>query len=233
MKKTNNVKKIARGVTLSLGMLTAALFVTLFGIQNAHALITTSMDIGSTGSNVTELQTYLATDANIYPSKLVTGYFGALTQAGVQRFQTAQGIVSSGTPGTTGYGRVGPQTIMRLNSLIGSGSVFQNPSDAAPISSAPSIQIGRTSITMMWSTNEPAQGQIYYDTTPLRSDEATGPRQLPYVSGVYVVDNGGMINHSLTIQNLQPNTVYYYLTRSIDNVGNMSMTWPSTFRTNQ
>lgn len=233
MQKKHNVKKIVRTAILTMGMLTTALFVTLFGIQNAHALITASMDVGSTGSNVTELQTYLATNASIYPSGLVTGYFGPLTQAAVQRFQTAQGIVSSGTPGTTGYGRVGPQTMMRLNSLMGSPGIPQTSWDTAPTGSTPLIQLGRTNVTVTWSTNEAAQGQIYYDTKPLRADEVTGPRQLPFVSGVSVVDGGGTINHSLTIQNLQPNTVYYYLTRSIDSVGNMSMTWPGTFRTSQ
>jgi peptidoglycan hydrolase-like protein with peptidoglycan-binding domain len=39
-----------------------------------------------------------------------TGYFGPLTQEAVQKWQAAHGIVSSGTPDTTGYGAVGPST---------------------------------------------------------------------------------------------------------------------------
>lgn len=76
------------------------------------------MDFGSSGSDVVELQTYLAADTDIYPSGLVTGYFDSYTESAIQKFQTAQGIVSSGTPKTTGYGRVGPKTLVRINTLI-------------------------------------------------------------------------------------------------------------------
>lgn len=40
----------------------------------------------------------------------VTGYFGPLTERLVQAWQASQGIVSSGSPDTTGYGAVGPRT---------------------------------------------------------------------------------------------------------------------------
>ncbi|MFA6278889.1 MAG: peptidoglycan-binding domain-containing protein [Candidatus Paceibacterota bacterium] len=76
-------------------------FVLLFGIGSyvAHAAtIDSQLDFGSTGQEVTDLQTYLSTNINWYPSGLVTGYFGSLTQGGVQKFQTAEGIVSSGSP---------------------------------------------------------------------------------------------------------------------------------------
>ena len=231
MNKTINLRSILRKVFLFGGMLVAVSFVSLSGVQSAEAAILIQLDFGSTGSNVIELQTYLATNASIYPSGLITGYFGPLTQAAVQRFQTAQGIVSSGTPGTTGYGRVGPQTMLRINSLMGN---VQAPWDTVPVLSNPSVQHGTTSAIFSWSTNEPTQGQVYYDSMPLRTDEATGPRQQPYVSGTFALDGGGsQMNHTVTIQNLQANTLYYYLVRGVDSVGNMSMTWPSTFRTNQ
>jgi len=101
----------------------------------------------------------------------------------------------------------------------------------SPILSTASVQIARTSATVSWFTNVPTQGNVFYDTVPLRSDEATGPRQEPYVSGVSIVDGAGQTTHSITIQNLQPNTTYYFLVRSTDGSGNMSMLWPSTFTT--
>lgn len=70
---------------------------------------------GSTGTDVTQLQTYLAKDSSIYPEGLVTGYFGTLTEKAVQRWQAKEGIVSSGTPSTSGYGLVGPRTRSALN----------------------------------------------------------------------------------------------------------------------
>lgn len=213
--------------------MTALALVSFFGVQSAHAMITSQLDLGDRGGEVSELQTYLAQTASIYPEGLVTGYFGQLTKAGVERFQTAYGIISQGTPATTGYGRVGPQTIAKINSLMGGGPSFPTQTywDTVPVLGYPSAQTTNTSATITWTTNEATQGQVYYDTTFIRADEATGPRQQPYISGTSAYDSGGT-NHSVTLQNLQPNTTYYYVTRGIDSVGNMSMTWPnSTFRT--
>lgn len=80
--------------------------VSILGIQSAHVAIARHLDLGTSGSDVTELQTYLSRSPAIYPEGLVTGYFGQLTKAAVERFQTAQGIAFEGTPTTTGYGRV-------------------------------------------------------------------------------------------------------------------------------
>lgn len=234
MNKTINLQTVLRSNLMYLGLMGAIALVSLFGIENAYAAINTQLDLGDSGSQVTELQTYLATNASIYPSGLVTGYFGPLTQAAVQRFQAAQGLVSAGTPSTTGYGRVGPQTAARINSLMGGGTVTQQYWDTAPILSSPAVQYSNNAATFTWTTNEPTQGQVYYDVNPLRSDEATGPRQQPYVSGTAAYDSTGLQTvHTITIQNLQSNTLYYFLTRAVDSVGNMSMTWPSSFRTNQ
>lgn len=225
---------ISRKGILYTGMVMASLLASLLLIQSASAMITSHLDFGDRGEDVTELQTYLATNASIYPSGLVTGYFGALTQAGVQRFQAAQGIVSSGSPSTTGYGRVGPQTMARINALLvsgnnGGGNAFW---DTVPVLSAATVQPGQTTVTISWSTNEPTQGQVYWATSPLQFDEATGPGQRPYVSGALATDAGGLqTSHVVTISNLQANTTYHYLVRAIDSVGNISIIWPSTFRT--
>lgn len=231
MKTTTHIMHASRKGLLLGGMTAAFLLVSLLGIKSAQAMITSTLDIGSNGSQVTELQTYLAGNASFYPSGLITGYYGALTAAGVQRFQAAHSIVSSGTAESTGYGRVGPQTMSLLNSLMGNSTPGVS-FDSAPVLSKPSIQLNGTSATFTWTTNEASQGQVYYDTAPLRADEATGPRQLPFVSGAYSNGSTGQTSHSITVLNLLPATTYYFLTRAIDTNGNMSMTWPSTFRTN-
>ena len=63
-----------------------------------------------TNGEVTKLQQFLAQDPSIYPAGLITGYFGPMTEAAVQRWQARNGVVSSGSPDTTGYGYVGPRT---------------------------------------------------------------------------------------------------------------------------
>lgn len=67
---------------------------------------------------VKRLQKLLAGDTSLYPEGMVTGYFGPLTEKAVQRFQAKYGIVSSGTPETTGFGFVGPKTRAKLNALL-------------------------------------------------------------------------------------------------------------------
>ena len=46
----------------------------------------------------------------------VTGYYGALTQAAVKKYQCDNGIVCSGNESTTGYGMVGNLTKTKINS---------------------------------------------------------------------------------------------------------------------
>ena len=69
-----------------------------------------TLSLGDTGTDVANLQGFLAQNPIIYPEGTVTGYFGMLTQDAVQRWQSAYGIVTSGGPATTGYGAVGPKT---------------------------------------------------------------------------------------------------------------------------
>lgn len=78
---------------------------------------------GTTSANVTALQQFLASDPSIYPEAKVTGYFGALTQAAVGRWQARSGIVSSGSPATTGFGTVGPRTAAAMAASCGGSAV--------------------------------------------------------------------------------------------------------------
>jgi peptidoglycan hydrolase-like protein with peptidoglycan-binding domain len=75
----------------------------------------------SRSSDVTILQNFLITHGYL-ASGNATGYFGPLTTTALQNFQRARGIVTSGTPATTGFGNFGPQTRNAVNSLLGSTS---------------------------------------------------------------------------------------------------------------
>ncbi len=85
-------------------------------------LIGQSLKRGSSGNDVTRLQQFLARDPSIYPEGQVSGYYGALTEAAVQRWQVKYNIVSSGTPGSNGYGVVGPRTAAAIALLCTTGS---------------------------------------------------------------------------------------------------------------
>ena len=70
---------------------------------------------GSTGADVTRLQQFLALDPSVYPEKNISGYYGALTEAAVKRFQCKNKIVCDGDGGSTGYGVTGPRTAAILS----------------------------------------------------------------------------------------------------------------------
>ena len=72
--------------------------------------VSRSIKKGDSGDDVARLQQFLALDPSVYPEALVTGYYGALTEAAVKRFQCKNNIVCEGTPDSTGYGLTGPRT---------------------------------------------------------------------------------------------------------------------------
>lgn len=78
---------------------------------------------GISGSDVSCLQRFLIA-RNLLTADSATGYFGKLTEIAVQRFQTEKGIVSSGTPASTGYGFVGQKTRTYILADVTSPTVF-------------------------------------------------------------------------------------------------------------
>lgn len=98
-------------------------------------LVGRSLKRGVSGDDVRRLQQFLARDASVYPEAIVSGYYGALTEKAVQRWQVKYSIVSSGTPETTGYGVVGPRTAAAIALLCTTGSYggIPGPSAQAPV----------------------------------------------------------------------------------------------------
>lgn len=84
-------------------------------------LIGRSLKLGASGDDVTRLQQFLARDPSIYPEGRVTGYYGALTESAVKRWQVKYNIVSTGTAESTGYGVVGPRTAAAISLLCTTG----------------------------------------------------------------------------------------------------------------
>jgi len=83
------------------------------------------LDFGITDPQVLELQKFLnkqgfalASPGQPGSAGFETSFFGPATQAALKKFQAAQGIVSTGDPVSTGFGRVGPQTLQKIQSLL-------------------------------------------------------------------------------------------------------------------
>lgn len=87
------------------------------------AAFTTQMGVGAQSSSVTSLQTWLT--QNGYYSGPITGYYGSLTRAAVENFQTAHSISA------TGY--VGPLTLAALNANESVTSTSGNASEIAQL----------------------------------------------------------------------------------------------------
>ncbi len=104
------------------------------------------MKKGDSGQSVVALQDFLA-KSGVYSPSLITGYFGPATQAGVQRWQALNGVISYGTPATTGYGLVGPSTLRAMHRGC-PGGIYTGPSgslNAGTSSSTPKTKTPKTS----------------------------------------------------------------------------------------
>jgi len=212
---------------LRIGFASAGTFLALLIVSSAmaHAAIDSHMSVGSTGSDVTQLQQFLATNSQIYPAGIVSGYYGSLTQAAVVQFQVAYGIPQ--------VGQVGPITEAKVNNIMASG--FGLNTTAPTISNLSVSQVNPTSAEINWTTDKLARGQVFYSTSPIQANEATGPYQLPYIGGAAaaVNSNVGVSNTQFVeLSGLQPNTFYYFIIRAIDNSGNVSMSKTQSFQTN-
>lgn len=191
------------------------------------ATLTRSLELGSTGSDVSSLQTFLAQDPTIYPQGLVTGYFGSLTKSAVSNFQARNEIET--------VGRVGPVTLpiinyQMVNGMNGNGTIAGTVSQA-PIISNVGVNVGRNDTTVSWYTNEAAKGVLYYSSSPLILSERPNAVDVTGASAL-MTDINLRTSQSIMAQNLQSNTTYYYIIYSTDQMGNVSVTWPSTFHTN-
>ena len=94
-------------------------------------VINQNLSLRSLGSEVTKLQSILATDSSIYPEGIISGYFGSLTQKAVQRFQCKYENICSGTPEANGYGAVDMNTRLKIEEVFG-GSTNDSPGNNTP-----------------------------------------------------------------------------------------------------
>lgn len=206
----------------------------------AYNTVDSQLDFGETNASVTNMQNFFKDNASIYPEGLVTGYFGSLSRAAVERFQTQNGIVSSGSAATTGFGRVGPSTRDAINDLINaggwSGVVSVSGSLTAPSFYSVSKSVTNSSASFTWSTNEMANAKVFYNTSPILMNEGDinsvgfGAKN----GFVAVNDNLARTSQQVTITNLQSNTRYWYVLVATDLNGNVSVFSPNdTFVTNQ
>jgi peptidoglycan hydrolase-like protein with peptidoglycan-binding domain len=141
-----------------------------------------------TGGQVSELQKFLTSLGDIvYPEKLVTGYYGLLTEKAVQRWQAIQGVVSSGTPASNGYGVVGPKTRIAMQEFVDRTKAFIEVREAESVASSNQAQSSPTA-----NSGETFQGFVS-EVPPARSGApviySVSPRSGPRGTRVTIKGN--------------------------------------------
>lgn len=187
--------------------------------------INRQLQYGMSGSDVGVMQAFFSKDTSIYPQGLVTNYFGTMTRSAVMNFQARNGIAT--------VGRVGPATLPVLNAAIANGNTGGGMTNIAPAISGINVSTNgnANSATIAWSTNELAQGMIYYSSSPLSLYE--NMNSVTVSNALSASTNANFVfSQTIFLQNLQPNTTYYYLIYVTDQNGNVSVYGPSTFRVN-
>ena len=211
---------VTRAIALSI-MGVATLLMFSFAYTASAATLTRQLELGMRGSDVSDLQTFLAKDATIYPQGLVTGYFGFLTKAAVSNFQVRNGI--------SAVGRVGPITLSAINSQM--GGVFS--SGVSPYIYSVGVSVSNTTANLNWNTDKNSSAVVYYSTSFPSMIEGS-PTSSVTIGGSSILAHTDLrTSHSVSITGLNPNTTYYYVVYVKDGSGNESVTWPATFQTNQ
>ena len=204
---------VSAGIILSALVLSGSPFIA------SASTLTRQLEKGMIGQDVSDLQTFLAKDATIYPQGLVTGYFGFLTKSAVSNFQSRNGISS--------VGRVGPITLAAINSQMNSGN------NNSPAFNSINVSTSNTTANINWNTDENSAAVIYYGTSFPAMVEGSPTTGVTIGGFSVLVSTSLQINHSGVITSLSPNTTYYYVLYVRDGSGNERITWPSIFHTNE
>jgi peptidoglycan hydrolase-like protein with peptidoglycan-binding domain len=142
------------------------------------AVFTKNLGPGVTSSDVKRLQQLLNTDPDTMIAESgagspgrESGFYGALTVTAVQKFQSKYGLVSEGTPSTTGYGALGPKTRAAVEMYLGGAevsvptSVSPAPTPTAPPTAGP---VPSSSAPVVYLTSALAKGKTHSDVKALQ-----------------------------------------------------------------
>ena len=104
---------------------------------------------GARGEDVKSLQDFLRQEG--FFTENPTGFFGEMTEAALKRWQAKEGIVSFGSPVTTGWGHVGPRTRLVIRNRC-------VPPDSLQVSP----RTGNAPLTVTFAVQlKPGQGYTY------------------------------------------------------------------------
>jgi hypothetical protein len=185
----------------------------------------TTLKVGSRGADVTSLQQFMASNSDIYPSGLVTGYFGSMTKAAAVQLQLSYNLSADGI--------VGANTRNVVNNVIATGRGIDI--SGPQMNNFSVVTLARTA-TISFNSNEPVKVAVFYDTNKINWsnwNDAVMSLNTPTISGTANKDDSFSLSKQITLSNLSANTTYNYTVTATDPSGNTSVIWPSTFTIGQ
>lgn len=148
-------KKIIAGVIALSAVF--AFVATVANAQSTGYVFTTNLTIGSSGSDVVALQTYLESKGYlVMPVGVAKGYFGSLTQSALAKYQSAKGI-------TPAVGYFGPITRAAVSADAGTTPVTTTP--GCPAGAMYNYLTGAPCTTSTSTVPGCAAGAAYSSTT--------------------------------------------------------------------
>lgn len=116
------------------------------------------------GGEVSRLQLFLADYYGLNQGDIVTGFFGPLTRATVQRFQCEKLGICSGSEWETGYGFVGRLTRAAIQSSCGTSPTTPptntDPAPSCSLSVSPTQFAAGESVRVTWTSSYAVSGAI-------------------------------------------------------------------------
>jgi peptidoglycan hydrolase-like protein with peptidoglycan-binding domain len=146
-------------------------------VNSACVDLTYNQTLGSkdatTAGQVSKLQKFLKAQGD-YTYPTITGTYGPVTRAAVQKFQKRTGIVAAGNAYSTGYGAVGPGTRAKIKAISCAQGVVAPQSPAVPVppqalpstalpivSCAPSVASAMEGSTVTWTASVSGGDGVY------------------------------------------------------------------------
>jgi len=127
--------------------------------NSAICTLTRTLGRGMQGDDVAALQRFLVGEG-VLSADGASGFFGALTERGVQEWQTKNGVIGHGSPSATGFGVVGVQTraIMQRACQTSSPAPLISPAPDTE-SNIPSAALKNVRLTLEVQGNSFRRGQ--------------------------------------------------------------------------
>jgi len=213
----------------------------------------TQLQYGMTGEDVKMLQEILATDPDIYPEGLITGYYGHLTENAVKKFQKLAGIEQAG--------RVGPKTMSKINELLTEGAgksgkvppglliapgireklgfIPEIPADQElPPGISKKLKEEDKTAPVISQTTATEIGATSAKIAWITSENADSKVWYGTTTPLVVADpttsassSDLVLSHTVTLTGLTQSTTYYYVVSSTDWVGNNTKGTEGSFAT--